>query len=205
VNVYNWLRKQRHKLIHNRDTPEAVALGFAVGIFWGFSPLWGLKTLLSAGFAKLLRGNVVAAIVGVTLHEIILPLVPLLLKFEYQIGKWVLTGSTHGHVIRILPHGADLLKWSTYLEDGKPLLLGSLVLGVPAGIIAYWITRPLVVRWRITHGHRPTEQEPSPVSLEVPPQVPPQVPPEVPPEVPPVATPRHFDDLPPSPPTKSVE
>ena len=33
------------------DTPHSVALGSAIGIFFGFTPLWSLKTLLSIGVA----------------------------------------------------------------------------------------------------------------------------------------------------------
>ena len=51
------------------DTPHSIALGSAIGIFFGFTPLWSLKTLLSIATAWLFRCNKVAAAIAVTLHE----------------------------------------------------------------------------------------------------------------------------------------
>ena len=58
------------------DTPHSVALGSAIGIFFGFTPLWSLKTLLSIATAWLFRCNKIAAAIAVTLHDIILPFMP---------------------------------------------------------------------------------------------------------------------------------
>jgi hypothetical protein len=38
-----------------------------------------------------LRGSIVGAAIGVTLHDIILPVVPLLLGWEYDVGYWLLS------------------------------------------------------------------------------------------------------------------
>src|SRR5206468_1791236 len=56
-----WLREHSLKLLAIRDTPNAIAGGVAIGIFFGFTPLVGLKTLLSIFFAWLTRCNIVAA------------------------------------------------------------------------------------------------------------------------------------------------
>src|SRR5438477_245934 len=49
-----------------RDAPHAVAGGVAIGIFWGFTPLTGLKTLLSIFFAWVLRCSKIPAVIAVT-------------------------------------------------------------------------------------------------------------------------------------------
>src|ERR1700694_5475477 len=51
------------------DTPHSIALGSAIGIFFGFTPLWSLKTLLSIAVAWVCRCNKVAAAIAVTLHD----------------------------------------------------------------------------------------------------------------------------------------
>ena len=72
-----WLHFQWNKLKGIEDSPRAVAVGVAAGIFFGFTPLLGLKTLLAIAFAWLFRGNRLAAAVAATLHDVLLPFMPL--------------------------------------------------------------------------------------------------------------------------------
>src|SRR5690349_4646193 len=86
-----WFRAKGQGLLGLKDTARAIALGMAIGMFFGLVPLWGLKTLLALGVARLLHASLVAAVIAVTLHDIILPIIPLLLRWEYQIGYWLLS------------------------------------------------------------------------------------------------------------------
>jgi uncharacterized protein len=74
------------KLVTLRDTPHAIAGGVAIGVFIGFTPLFGVKTLLSLGVAYLLRCNPIAAVIAVSLHDVAMPLLPVLLRMEYDIS-----------------------------------------------------------------------------------------------------------------------
>jgi hypothetical protein len=139
------------KLMGIKDSPHAVALGVAVGIFFGFTPLLGLKTLLALGVTWLLRGNLLATVIAATSHDVLLPIVPFLMRWEYDLGYWLLS---HPHV---LPPHLDLhqlapstwLHWSTFLTAGRPLLIGSLVFAAPASGVAYALT----LLWR-NRAHR---------------------------------------------------
>src|SRR6266403_1747139 len=95
MNVRRWLHEHSLKLLAIRDTPEAIAGGVAIGIFFGFTPLFGLKTILAILFAWLTRSNIIAAVLAGTLHDIILPLMPLIYRWEYQIGFWLLSHPHH--------------------------------------------------------------------------------------------------------------
>ena len=64
MNPATWLRAQLAKLHAIEDTPHAIAFGFAIGMFSGFIPLFGVKTLLSILTAGLCRSNKVAAFVA---------------------------------------------------------------------------------------------------------------------------------------------
>ncbi len=137
-----WLRTEIKRLFSIKDTPHAVAIGVAIGIFFGFTPLLGLKTLLSLAVTRLLRGNLVAAAVAVTLHDVSLPLAPLLLRWQYDVGYWLLS---HPH--QFPPHlhfqihnKAAWLHWSTFLTVGRPILVGSIVFAIPASIASYYLT-----------------------------------------------------------------
>jgi uncharacterized protein len=59
------LRQLLHRLLHTRDTPERTAAAYAVGVFWGYSPLLGLHTIFGLGTAFAFGLNRVAVILGV--------------------------------------------------------------------------------------------------------------------------------------------
>ena len=58
-------RRWLGNLLHIADTPERTAAAFALGVFFGFSPLLGLHTILGIVFAFLLNLNHVAVLLGV--------------------------------------------------------------------------------------------------------------------------------------------
>jgi uncharacterized protein (DUF2062 family) len=59
------IRKWLSHLLHIEDSPERTAAAFALGVFFGFSPLLGLHTLLALLVAFMLNLNRVAVLVGV--------------------------------------------------------------------------------------------------------------------------------------------
>jgi uncharacterized protein len=130
------------------DSPESIARGIGIGVFLGFTPLYGLKTLLSLLLAVLFRGNRMAAVIGVNLHDFLFPLIPLVLGMEYDAGFWLLSRPHQFpaslSLIHLRPH--EWLSWTTFLTVGMPLLLGSLLLGIPCGYIAFVITRSVLRR-----------------------------------------------------------
>lgn len=77
-----FLRRHSEKLLVIEDTPRSVAAGTAVGIFLGFTPLLGVKTLLALGIAALLRVSKVAAVLAVSLHDIVFPLWPVIYRVD---------------------------------------------------------------------------------------------------------------------------
>ncbi|MBI4477755.1 MAG: DUF2062 domain-containing protein [Acidobacteria bacterium] len=52
-------------LLHLHDTPRRIAAAYALGVFFGFSPLLGLHTILGVAFAFALGLNRVAVLLGV--------------------------------------------------------------------------------------------------------------------------------------------
>ena len=59
------IRRWLERLLHIDDTPARTAAAFALGVFFGFSPLLGLHTLLGILFAFLLNLNRVSVLLGV--------------------------------------------------------------------------------------------------------------------------------------------
>lgn len=148
MNPKRWLREHSLRLLAIRDTPEAIAGGVAIGIFFAFTPFFGLKELLTILFAWLTRANIIAAVLAVTAHNIVLPLMPVIYRWQYEIGYWFLTyphewppalrkGPWEGHAWR---------SWATIYKIGKDLFLGSILCTTPVATLSYFITKGIVTR-----------------------------------------------------------
>src|SRR6266513_4591686 len=85
-----WLVAHHMTLMTIADTPHSIALGSAIGIFFGFTPLYPLKTLLSIAVAWVCRCNKIAAAIAVTLHDVMIWAMPAIYFAEYHLGCWTL-------------------------------------------------------------------------------------------------------------------
>jgi uncharacterized protein (DUF2062 family) len=159
MNLSKWFKEHSLKLLAIRDTPNAIAGGVAIGIFFGFTPLVGLKTLLSIFFAWLTRCNIVAAAISVTLHDVALPFMPVLFRWEYNLGYWLLS-DPHQWPERLRDlhwRAREWRSWTTFFSVGRPLLLGSVIVSGPFAFLAFWLTRGIVIR----HRKKPSQVEPA--------------------------------------------
>jgi uncharacterized protein (DUF2062 family) len=148
-----WLAAHHMTLMTIADTPHSIALGSAIGIFFGFTPLWSLKTLLSIAVAWIFKCNKIAAAIAVTLHDIILPLMPAIYFWQYRIGMRALHGRPERRAACHHLSFHDFLTGPGFVRVGWPLLVGSLFLAIPSAIVTYLIMRMLVSRAR---GESPT-------------------------------------------------
>jgi uncharacterized protein (DUF2062 family) len=98
------------KLFVIKDTPQSIALGAAIGIFLGFTPLFGLKTLLAFLLAALFRVNKIAAVVTVSLHDVLFLLWPVVYRVEFDLGYWLLH-EPHQWPLRLALHRVDYRVW----------------------------------------------------------------------------------------------
>jgi len=134
------------------DTPHSIALGSAIGIFFGFTPLYPLKTLLSIAVAWVSRCNKVAAAIAVTLHDVLIWVMPAIYIAEYHLGCWSLQRPIAQRV-RFRQFGlSDYMHWHVFSRvvwpTFWPAFIGSLFLAVPFAIIVYFLMRLLISRAR---------------------------------------------------------
>ena len=130
--LQDYIRKF-HELLDAKDAPHSVAGGTAIGVFFGFLPIFGLKTLGAMGVSVLTRCSVIASVIGVSLHDIFLPLWPLILRYQYQIGFWVLSNPHHfaPKLSRADFKLSEIFQWDSFVDIGLPLVLGGTILGLP--------------------------------------------------------------------------
>ncbi|HEV2840893.1 MAG TPA: DUF2062 domain-containing protein [Chthoniobacterales bacterium] len=143
-----WLQAHHLTLMTLPDTPHGIALGSAIGMFFGFTPLFGLKTLLSFGGAWLCKGNKTAAVITVTLHDVLLPFVPAIFLWQYKLGMLALSGHIpQRQGFRRVPLH-DYMEWTTFFTVGRPILIGSLFFALPAAVVVYFGLRGVLIRAR---------------------------------------------------------
>lgn len=148
MNLHRWLREHSLRLLAIRDTPEAIAGGSSIGVFFGFTPLFGLKTISAIFFTWLTRGNILAAVIAGALHDLLLPLMPVIYVWEYKVGYWLLS---HPHrwpekLSKVHLGWHEWRNWTTFLTVGKPLLLGSIAFAIPSALLCFFVTKIIVAR-----------------------------------------------------------
>jgi uncharacterized protein len=148
MNPRRWLREHSLRVLAIRDTPHAIATGVAIGIYIGFTPLIGLKTALTILFAWLTRSNILAAVIASAAHDILWPVMPVIFRWEYDVGYWLLS-RPHRLPPPLLKTHLDLhafRSWSNLFTIGKPLLIGSLLCSAPFALLSYALTKRVVAR-----------------------------------------------------------
>ena len=144
-----------HYVLGLDDTPHQIALGVAVGAFWGMTPTVGVQMLLVLGFYYLCKPlfafNVKASLVTVYISN---PLTMLAIYwFDYEVGTLFVAGDlTKSELAAVLEYSSLAEWWETVrdlvLRVGWPMLIGSAVVGTVCALVSYPVTRWLVVKWR---------------------------------------------------------
>jgi uncharacterized protein len=151
-----WMRAHHMTIMTLPDTPHAIALGSAIGMFFGFTPLFTMKTLLAFLITWLCRANKTAAVITVTLHDVLLPLVPAMFVWQYKLGMWALYHRVPQRPGFRRVSLSDFMEWTTFLTVGRPILVGSLFFAVPAGLLVYFGLRGVLIRSRAPKETAPT-------------------------------------------------
>lgn len=137
--MHDRVKKIFRRLFALDDTPERIALAFALGVFLAFSPFIGLHTFLGLVFAFLFGLNRFALFLGVFVNN------PWTLVPIYAAGTYL------GSLFVGLPARPPLpdFEWQALWSSGfwtqllgqwhilKPLVLGSSILSIIASIFSY--------------------------------------------------------------------
>lgn len=120
-----------HRLRRLPGTPYRIAAGFASGAAVSFTPFIGLHFVLAAGFALLVRGNVIAAAIGTVVGN---PWTfPFIWLWTYSLGRWVLGGE---HGLTGLPED---LSFHHIFENPFEVLLPMIVGSIPTAAVAWFV------------------------------------------------------------------
>jgi len=145
-----WMENSRYldRLVSLDDSPQRIALGFAVGVFLAFTPLLGLHTVLGLLLAFAFGLNRVAVLVGLFINN------PWTLFPIYGLATYVgglFVGFPPGLQVPS-PDFGSIFQTRFWVEMAgewtfwKPLLLGSVILSCAAAALSYILTLFIVRR-----------------------------------------------------------
>ena len=145
------------ELLHLDDPPRRLAVALAVGVFVSCTPFWGLQTVLAVVLAAVFRLNRAATVLGTWLN---LPwFAPFVYGAAIKIG-FVVTprlGEADAASLDLLLSNPGALSWSTvgsWLRGSSvPLLVGSTIVGLVAGVATYAIALATLARRRARRPH----------------------------------------------------
>ena len=144
--TWSRIKKTAKQVLHLGDPPSRTALAFAIGVFIGFSPLYGLHTISVLLCSWAFRLNVVAMLAGSFINNpwTVLPIL----------------GSTMWVGLRLVPVDASPpLDWTdfTFQVLGQqfhhfllPFVLGGTLLGIMGALLTYPIVFIGLQRYRET-------------------------------------------------------
>lgn len=121
-------------------SPHGIAAGVAAGVFASWTPLLGFHFVLAFAIAYLVAGNMVAAALGTAVGN---PLTfPFIWTLTMKVGNFIIgveQGARHTHInLEALLRHLDMSQlWDPVL---KPMLIGSLPLGIVSAVVFYIAT-----------------------------------------------------------------
>ena len=160
------VRRWLDQLLHTHDTPQRTAAAYALGVFFGFSPLLGFHTMLGLVFAFALNLNRVAVLLGIYSN---LPwILPAYYTLTTAVGAKLLGVKVRPRLLRDLTEAVAAFSWTdtrALLHALTPLawayVLGSTLGAMILGVIAYRVSLGVIEAHRrrlaVLHQGKPNQ------------------------------------------------
>ncbi|OYX44993.1 MAG: DNA-directed RNA polymerase subunit omega [Rhodobacterales bacterium 32-67-9] len=157
----------KHRIRRLPDDPHRIARGVGAGVFISFTPLFGLHFLSAVAVAKLVRGNLLASLLGTFFgNPVSFPIIAftsmklghLILGTNFDesqnatlFGKFVGAGEDLKHNFLAIFTDATT-QWANlynfWNEVFLPYLVGGLLPGIVAGVVSYYLSEPLIAAYQ---------------------------------------------------------
>lgn len=130
------------RLVRVGGDPVHIGLGFAVGVFLGIFPTFGVGTPLALLIASLLRWNRIAAVLGSLVMN------PFTTPFF-----WTLSGSLGAAIFRVdakkvLQSVGNGERMKSLSEAALIYLTGNTLIALAGAVVSYFVSRKLVMAYR---------------------------------------------------------
>ncbi len=164
-----------HRVKRLPDTPHKIATGLSIGVFCSFTPFFGLHIFLAALLAYLLKGNIVAALLGTFFGN---PITwPFIAAFSVKLGQMILGHPTQNFeasleqileavnafmrgLISLFGYGKSdwMLVYDFMKELFFPYLIGGFILGLIIALISYFIFRPIIYAYKVAKAKKKSKE-----------------------------------------------
>ena len=129
------------KLVRVKDSKDKLAIGFACGSMVSFSPFIGFHFFLAVIFAYILRGNIIASLIGTFIGN---PFTfPFIWIFIYKVGNIFFKNdqnlSLEFTFQSLFDQGYEIL---------IPMMIGSLIVSIPIWFISYFTVKFLMTSFK---------------------------------------------------------
>jgi uncharacterized protein len=158
------------------DEPHRIARGVFAGVFVSFTPFFGFHFLIAAGLAWIMRGNILAALLGTFVGNPVTT--PLIAISSVELGHWMLGIDVPLNVLSVIAAfsnaGAELWENTraiftsapTHWKDLSaffhtfywPYFIGGLLPGLGISLLFYWATIPIVRTYQKMRSARMRER-----------------------------------------------
>ena len=118
-----------------------LAMSLSIGIFFGMSPLIGLRAVLAFFTAWAFRVNRLVAALCAALHEVFIPFLPLLLYWQHEIGRHIFRESAHSHDYLCQKPSGYFGFFEKITQEGGALLIGGFIFSLIVASLSYLILR----------------------------------------------------------------
>ncbi len=153
----------RHRVRRLPGSPERIGRGIWAGVFSTFTPFYGLHFVLAALFARMVQGNLLAALLATFFGNPLtyLPIGVISLKTgHFLLGTEFEEGDESSLVQKFANAGSDLISnfWAAFSDEDMdwhglsifwheifyPYLIGGILPGIVAATVAYYLTAPFI-------------------------------------------------------------
>jgi uncharacterized protein (DUF2062 family) len=138
----NKIRQIAYRLKEREDHPRDIAMGMAIGVFIAVTPTIPFHTVTAVALAFVFRCSKAAAFIGVWFSNPVT--IPFLYYGSYRVGMFFIGDSTpfderYESIIELINLGLDVT---------LAMIAGGVILGIPAGLAAYFITFKFIITLR---------------------------------------------------------
>jgi|GEM_PF-1089722 len=178
-----WLKRFIIKLVELNDTPKQIALGAAIGTFVSITPTPGLQTVIAVTLAGIFRGNLIAAAAMCWVSN---PLTAVPICYiNYIIGAFILrldkmlslsdiekifTPESTGIIAEFFECIKKIAE--VFISAFIPMCIGSLFFGAALGVLVYFVTLKIVLKYRaLRDAHKDKKEHKQTQESEQSPQI----------------------------------
>ena len=157
------LRRWVDHLLHTHDTPQRTAAAYALGVFFGFSPVIGLHTVLGLVCAFTLNLNRVAVLLGIYSN---LPwILPAYYSLATMAGAGLLGVKVPPGLMRELTAALSDASWADFRRLAhaltplfKAFALGSTLGAILLALVAYYVALAMITAHRRRLAHQQSQE-----------------------------------------------